>query len=281
MSFHPALAAEDNRLLVSQRPLNPGDLRAVARAGAVLLPQACRRDLYALAAGLGKPLFPRGAALLALDGKVGNHRLFAGLGLAHPPTLAFPDLARAARAWEKGLPGLAAGGAPLVAKGAGGGMGDNVFLVENPAALRALAGRLETACARGPSGLVLQKYLPAGTSDLRVVILGSKTRAYWRHAPAGEWRSNLAAGGSWEAASRPADQARGVALARELARRAHLDLCGVDVLCPPGEPPLLLEVNAYFGREALGGTARFLELYLGAVRAWLEGRGLDPGRVGL
>jgi ribosomal protein S6--L-glutamate ligase len=70
-------------------------------------------------------------------------------------------------------------------------------------------------------------------------------------------------------------------LARRLKKAAGLDLAAVDILAPEGGQPLLLEVNFYFGRRALGGSEPFLVLLLEAVRAWLSGLGLDPLKVRL
>jgi ribosomal protein S6--L-glutamate ligase len=280
VSYHPGLEADINLLLVSQRPLERRDRQAMLAAGAVLLPQVCRRDLFALASASGRPLFPNPAAHLSLDGKVGNLRLFTGLGLPHPPSVEFRDLEQAAGAWEAGRAEVAALGAPLVAKGAGGGMGTNVFLVDSPSELRALAGRLDTYCARGPSGLVLQRYVP-GISELRVELLHTTAQVYWRRAAGGEFRANLYQGGTPVKDGPPQERAAAVALAKRLQREARLDVAGVDVIFPPGGEPLLLELNFFFGRRALGGSETFLARYLKAVRSWLSGQGLDPSRVRL
>jgi len=280
VSYHPGLEADVNLVLVSQRPLERRDRRAVLAAGAVLLPQVCRRDLFALASAGGRPLFPNPAAHLSLDGKVGNLRLFAGLGLPHPPSVEFRDLEQAAGAWEAGRAEVAALGAPLVAKGAGGGMGENVFLADSPAQLRALAGRLDPYCARGPSGLVLQRYI-SGASELRVELLHNAARVYWRRAAGGEFRANLHQGGTPVEDGPAWERAAAVALAKRLQQAARLDVAGVDVIFPPGGGPLLLEVNFFFGRRALGGSQAFLARYLEAVRNWLGEKGLDPSRVRL
>jgi ribosomal protein S6--L-glutamate ligase len=279
VSYHPGLVAEENLLLVSQRPLDERDRQAVARAAAVLLPQVCRPDLHALVAGLGKPHFPRPQVHLTLDGKVGNHLLFARLGLPSPRTLVFPDLAAAAQAWRAGALTAAGLAPPLVAKGAGGGEGRNVFLVHGPADLLALAGSLETACAFGPPGLVLQELVDSGGRDLRVLLVGDHQEAYWRIGQAGEFRNNLSQGGRVERDAWPTEMAAGLQLARRLQLAAGLDLAGVDVLVPPHGQPLLLEINFYFGRQALGGLAALRRLWLAAVRRWLASLGLDPAKV--
>ncbi len=274
------MRAEVNRLLFSQRPLNQGDRRELARAAAVLLPQVCRPDLYQLVRELKRPHFPRPRVHLAYDGKVGNYRLFKELGLPQPPTREFSGLEQAARAWERGeLARL--GHPPLVAKGAGGGMGQNVFLVSGPKELRALGRELDTSCARGPAGLVLQRFIDCGGRDARVVLVGHWEDAFWRVGPPGQFRSNLSQGGRVERPESDPELERARQLVRRLRERAGFDLGAVDVLVPPGAGPLLLEINFFFGRQALGGSRAFARIYLAAVRHWLQGLGLDPARVEL
>lgn len=279
VSYHPGLVADQNLLLVSQRPVDERDRQAVAGASAVLLPQVCRRDLHALVASLGKPHFPRPEVHLTLDGKVGNHLLFTRLGLPCPRTLAYPDLASAAKAWRAGQPARAGLAPPLVAKGAGGGEGRNVFLVRDPDELLALAGQLETANAFGPPGLVLQELVDSGGRDLRVLLVGDHHEAYWRIGQPGEFRNNLSQGGRVERQAWPAQMAAGLELALRLQQAAGLDLAGVDVLVPPHGQPLLLEINFYFGRHALGGLDALRRLWLAAARRWLARLGLDPDKV--
>lgn len=273
--------ADRHILLVSRRALGRADRLAVAGAAAVILPQTPRPDVYELVAGLGKPHFPRAGVALSLDGKVGNLRLLTALGLPHPASVAFAEVAAAVAAWRAGRPDVLALGRPVVVKGAGGGMGQNVFLVNDPDELSAMTPQVQTHSLHGPRGLVLQRFIDGGGADLRVVLLGLRHEAYWRVAPSGQWRSNLSQGGQTLRDWRSADMAQGVALARRLQRAAGLDMAGVDVLIPPGGQPLLLEINFYFGRGGLGGTASFLELYLAAVGRWLAALGLDPGRARL
>lgn len=279
VSFHPLIEAADHRLLVSQRPLDEADRAAVAQADAVVLPHICRGDLYELVSGLKKPLFPRQAARLGHDGKVGALRLFSRLGLPQPRGLEFPLLAEAVQAWRQGE--LAAAGLepPLVAKGAGGGMGDNVFLVRSPEELEGLAGRLDTACAHGPQGLVMQEYVKTGGRDCRVIFIGGWRDAFWRVGPPGEFRANLSQGGQVVRHADPSGLARAKALAERLRREAELDVAAVDLLLTGQGEPLLLEINHYFGREAMGGGEVFRGRYFRAVQGWLAGLGIDPSLV--
>ncbi len=281
VSFNPMIAADRTIVLESRRALNRADVLTVSRAQAVLMPLAPRPDVYALAAGLGKPLFPNPAVYLSLDGKIGNQRLFSALGLPHPRSMAYANVQDALAAWRGGMAEIADLGAPLVAKGAGGGMGENVFLVNDPEELADLAQRIDTRCKNGPEGLLLQEFVDCGGTDLRVVLLGDGHKAYWRHGAKGQWRSNISQNGTADFDTRPEDMAAGVGLARRLADAAGLDMAGVDVLVPPDRPPMLLEVNFFFGRSALGGTDAFLQMHLEAARRWLTGRGIDPARISL
>ncbi|MBI4798616.1 MAG: hypothetical protein HY794_07770 [Desulfarculus sp.] len=282
VNYHPGLKAEVNLLLVSRRPLDRRDYLAVAGASAVLLPQVCRPDLHALVASLNKPHFPRPAVHLSLDGKVGNHLLFKHLGLPQPRTLVFGDLEQAALAWRRGQVAAAGIEAPLVAKGAGGGQGRNVFLVNTPQELPGLAGHLETHCFQGPSGLVLQERVAIPGRDARVVVVGNEVDSFWRLAPNKEaFFTSLSQGGIIDRSRWPEQMAQAVALVRRLQGLAGLDMAGVDVLVPENSPPLLLEINFYFGRNAHGGTAGLRRVHLRAARQWLAGLGLDPARVDL
>ena len=279
VSFHPLIQASGNRLLASQRPLDEQDRQALSDADAVVLPHLCRPDLYEMVSGLGKPHFPRQAVRLGSDGKVGALRLFHELGLPQPKGLEFVGLNEAAAAWRQGALAQAGLEPPLVVKGAGGGMGDNVFLVQTPEDLAGLQGRLDPSCAHGPAGLVLQEYIETKGRDCRVVFIGVWRDAFWRKGAKGEFRANLSQGGQVARAEDRAGLARARALAERLRRLAGFDVAAVDLLFTPDGDPLLLEINHYFGREAIGGGDVFRWRYFQAVQGWLARLGIDPGQV--
>ncbi len=282
INYHPGLVADRNLLLTSQRPLDRRDYLAMAGAAAVLLPQVCRPDLYGLVSSLGLPHFPRPAVHLSLDGKVGNCWLFRHLDLPHPRTLIYDRLDQAVAAWRAGEVEAAGITPPLVAKGAGGGQGSNVFLVASPEELQGLAHRLETRCFLGPPGMVLQERIPLPGRDARVVLVGDQVDCFWRVAPDPKrFFTCLSQGGRVERGTWPEEMARAVDLAQTLQRKAGLDLAGVDVLVPEEGPALLLEINFFFGRNAHGGTAPLRAALLRAVRSWLARLGLDPERASL
>jgi glutathione synthase/RimK-type ligase-like ATP-grasp enzyme len=279
VSYHPLIQADDNKLLVSQRPLDQEDSQAIADSDAVVLPHLCRPDLYELVTSLKKPHFPRQAVRLSHDGKVGGFRLFTELNLPQPKTMEFATLEQSVSAWEQGR--LIENGLepPLVAKGAGGGMGDNVFLVNTQEELAGLQGSLETNCAHGPEGLVLQEYIETKGRDCRVVFIGNWRDAFWREVTEGEFRANLSQGGQVMRDKNQTALARAKALAGRLKRAIDLDIAAVDLLFAPNGEPLLLEINHYFGREAIGGGDVFRLRYFKAVQGWLASIDIDPNLV--
>lgn len=279
LSFHPVLEGDQNRLLDASVALGPVEERLVQNAAAVILPQVCRQDLYCLVKKYQKPCFPRPSLQMYLDGKVGNAALFQILDLPHPLTLVFSCLGEAVKAWQKGQVSGAGLRPPLVAKGAGGGEGTNVFLVHSAEDLKGLYNQLETRCGHGPDGLVLQQYVECKARDIRVVFIGEVFDCFWRLGQKDEFRANLSQGGKVDRAFRPEGLARATKLAKRFKQLAGLDLAAVDLILNQVGDPLLLEVNPYFGRKALGGGEIFLKLLLKGARKWLKKQGLEPGRL--
>jgi ribosomal protein S6--L-glutamate ligase len=123
-----------------------------------------------------------------------------------------------------------------VAKPVAGSLGDGVErLGPDPRGRRAVRER-----AARDGAVYLQAYAPHPGQDLRVFVVGGAARAaVSRRAPEGEWRTNVAAGATSEAAVPPA----AVRAAAEAAARAlGLDYAGVDLVLGPGGPTII-EVN--------------------------------------
>lgn len=119
----------------------------------------------------------------------------------------------------------------------GSAMGKGVFLIRDADALQSYLEKAHPA--------YIQEYIP-NDRDIRVVVIGRRVvHAYWRLAPAGDFRSNVAGGGNISLSPVPAD-------ARDLAARtAHAcrwDDVGIDV-CISGKGCLVLEANMKYGRE--------------------------------
>lgn len=102
--------------------------------------------------------------------------------------------------------------------------------------------------------LYLQEYLPIDR-DLRVVYVGDEVfTAYWRIGKEGDFRNNLAQGGSISHDNIPEEPLR---LVRDIARQAGIDHAGFDIAALGGHY-YLLEFNLYFGNTGLAGRSQEL-----------------------
>jgi ribosomal protein S6--L-glutamate ligase len=114
------------------------------------------------------------------------------------------------------------------------------------------ARRVTHALERIGAVLYLQSYVVNLGHDLRVFVLGGRVLgAIRRHAPQGDWRTNVAIGGRAEIATLdPAIDELAVAAAAAVGAR----MAGVDILLDRQERPWVLEVNAVPGWRSLAST---------------------------
>jgi RimK family alpha-L-glutamate ligase len=99
--------------------------------------------------------------------------------------------------------------------------------------------------------LYVQKYVSHGGRDVRVLVLGERVvGAIERDAAPGEWRTNLAQGGTARP-FRPDAVLERLALSAARAVGAHW--AGIDLL-PTPDGPLVLEVNAVPGWKGLSAA---------------------------
>jgi RimK family alpha-L-glutamate ligase len=100
--------------------------------------------------------------------------------------------------------------------------------------------------------LYLQRFVPNEGYDLRAFILGNRVLgAIRRHAPAGDWRTNVAVGGRAETVRLDAETE---SLALRAARAVGARMAGVDLLPDRDGKLVVLEVNAVPGWKALSGA---------------------------
>ena len=105
----------------------------------------------------------------------------------------------------------------------------------------------EIASARGV--FYLQEFIDHGGADLRLLVIdGQVTASMARKAPAGEWLTNIARGGSAESVETDAALE---SLAVRAAAAVGAEIAGVDILQGPGGTPRILEVNAIPGWRAI------------------------------
>jgi ribosomal protein S6--L-glutamate ligase len=163
---------------------------------------------------------------------------------------------------------------PFVLKGDRGGGGWAVFLIGNE---RDLMMRLDTLADKSlhpTRRFIAQEYVPHGGSDLRVVVIGGISKAYWRcQNKPGEFRNNLGRGAVIDYQLDPKLRDEGVSCVEYFCSESGINLAAFDVLFDrtQNQPkPLLSEINFLFGRKGIGGSPRFYELLNEAVRLWID-----------
>ena len=116
-------------------------------------------------------------------------------------------------------------------------MGRGVYLIQNPIELEAYLQEVDIA--------YIQEYLPVDR-DIRVVLIGDRiVHAYWRIAPANEFRTNVAVGGRISLDSVP-DAALDLAL--RISHGCRWDDVGIDI-CQHNGNYFVLEANMKYGKE--------------------------------
>ncbi|MCU0560536.1 MAG: RimK family alpha-L-glutamate ligase [Desulfobacterales bacterium] len=205
-----------------------GERALMHAAGTVYYPSAFYASLFHT---LGKRTFPSWNTYACAQDKIRQSALFSLLGIPHPRTRVFYGPVQKARIREHFR-------FPFVGKiPRGSALGRGVYLITTP-------GELHDYCAKTRIAYI-QEYLPADR-DMRVVVIGGRVvHAYWRICAAGEFRSNLAAGGRVDLAPVPA-AAR--TLAARTAEACGWDDVGVDI-CRCGEGYGVLEANMKYGLE--------------------------------
>jgi len=222
------LAASDGVLV---RMMPPGTLEQVV----------FRMDALQRLAASGVPVLnPPRAVEAAVDKYLALAKLDAA-GLAVPPTWAGESAAGALDAFDHL-------GGDVVVKPLFGAEGRGLVRVSD----REVARRVFHAIERIGSVLYLQRFIDHPGHDLRAFVLGDRVvGAIRRHAPRGDWRTNVAVGGRAEAVALDPEADT---LARQAARAVGARMAGVDLIADPDRGLLVLEVNAVPGWRALAAA---------------------------
>ena len=276
LSFHPCYEADTNILCAGRQP-DEKDLSAIRDADAVVLPQGCREALYRVARNNCPHIFPHYDARFQYPGKTGQARLFQALKAPHPRTWVFEDTVHFRR-WGTVATDT---GFPFVFKLDWGGEGDTVFLLRTKADLAHALARAEAYERSGQRGFLLQALVPGSNRTLRVAVIGQIVRAYWRvQDNPFTFGTSVAKGAHVDAESDPDLRRKGEILVRNFCQQAGINLAGFDLIFNETgehkkEPlPLFLEINYFFGRTGLGGSAYFFGMLQAEINKWLSGIGL-------
>ena len=189
----------------------------------------------------GVVVLNRAKSLLSVHDKLQTAAALARSGIPHPATTGWRG---------DGRPPVTP---PVVLKPRFGSWGRDVVLCEDDGELASAVDQLRGRSWFRRHGALLQAVVPHAGHDLRVLVAaGEVVGAAQRVAAPGEWRTNVALGGSLRPAA-PDLEARSLAVGA--ARAVGADLVGVDLL-PVDGGYVVLELNGavdFDARYALDG----------------------------
>jgi RimK family alpha-L-glutamate ligase len=216
---------------IALRTLRSGDA-ALGRLDVLPTLDGVEDGLWALGAlaARGVIVLNEAAALLGTHDKLLTSRLLKRAGVSHPFTLHV----RPRRPFPAVRP-------PVVVKPRYGSWGASVVLCEDERSLLAVLDEIEDAPWFRRHGALVQELVPPLGFDLRVLVAaGRVVGAAFRDAAPGEWRTNIALGGTRRSVDDVPHRAQILAL--RAAKATGTQLAGVDLL-PVGNAWTVLEVN--------------------------------------
>jgi len=223
------------------RTMPPGSLEQVV----------FRMDLLHRLQARGVPVLNPPRALEACVDKYLATASLDAAGLRVPPTAVCQDA-------EAALAAFAALGGDVVVKPLFGSEGRGMLRVSDPE----LAWRTFRTLEQTRSVLYLQKFVRHPGWDLRAFVLGGEVLAAMRRVARGDWRTNVAQGGTGEVVRLGADEER---LALRAAAVLGVPVAGVDLLSGPDGEWYVIEVNAVPGWRALAPVTG-IDVALAVVR---------------
>jgi RimK family alpha-L-glutamate ligase len=148
---------------------------------------------------------------------------------------------------DAALEAFTALGGDVVVKPVFGSEGRGMMRVSDPE----LAWRTFRTLERTQSVLYLQQFVRHPGWDLRVLVLGGRVLTAMRRVARGDWRTNVAQGGTAEKVKVKPEQQE---LALRAARALGAAVAGVDLLPGPEGEWYVVEVNAVPGWRALSSV---------------------------
>jgi len=277
VSFHPCFESDKNIICAGRYP-NVSDLSAIQQAEAVILPQGCRKELYEMARDHCTHVFPNYDVRFGFPGKIGQTDLFQQTESLHPKTLPFQNLDDYYHKSgnRKNLTGLSY---PCVFKFNWGGEGDTVFLIRTVSDMENQILKAEQFEKNGLKGFLIQENIPCGNRSLRVAVIGTTVRSYWRIQKHKDgFASSVSKGSSIDFQKDPELQKQAIHAARKFCGITGINLAGLDFLFPSKEEeplPFFLEINYFFGRRGLGGSEAYYQVLNREIQSWITSLALS------
>jgi len=221
-----------NVLTLGVRPnfsdYSPEEADMLRKARKIYYPTTFYAELFD---AMGKKTFPSYHNYKCVQDKIKQTALFDLLEIPHPKTRVFYGKHQKRKICDYFK-------FPFIAKiPRGSAMGRGVYLIKNPDDLQAYCSLTHAA--------YIQEYLPIDR-DVRVVVIGKQVvHAYWRITPPGEYRSNVAVGGTISLDPVPQNI---LDLAHDTARRCRWDDVGIDIVVHQNKL-YILEANMKYGKE--------------------------------
>lgn len=215
--------------------------RLIQTAEKVYYPTQLYVDLFLT---MGKTIFPSRETYVYSGDKIKQTALFQILGICHPQTRFYYGNQK------KDIPKDFS--FPFIAKiPRGSSMGRGVYLITNPEELENYLHRTTVA--------YIQEYLPLDR-DLRMILINHQIiLSYWKIAPQGEFRNNLAQGASITFGPIPGEA---FDFARMVTQKCNFEDVGLDLCHTPEKGWMVLEANMNYGLEGLKKKGQNIRLVL-------------------
>ena len=280
LSFHPCIEADTNVIVAGRAP-GTEEESLTKRADAILLSQGVRQDLYDLCRKHCRRVFPNYDHRFQYPGKVGDTLLFRNLGLPHPKTSIFRDVAHYRQIYppERNRFPFPM---PFIVKGNFSGEGHLVFKIHDGQRLQVILEQLAAMENSGMQGFIAQQLINHSGRDVRVVVLYDRLISYWRvQNDPKQFLTNLSARGTIDRQSDPHLLRKAEEIVHSFCRKTGVDLAGIDLMFDENASicqPLLVEINYWFGRSIFGSSLSYYEELKKAARRWLGA--FDPAWAG-
>jgi ribosomal protein S6--L-glutamate ligase len=272
LSFHPCFTADKNIICAGRKP-GKAEFEEISLADAVILPQGCSEDLYRMARGNCRNVFPNYDTRFKYPGKTGQILLFQETSVPHPETKTYQAVSALYNFHEEVLNKRPPFSYPFVFKFDWGGEGETVSLIRAGSDLEQILKKAYEFEKTGQKGFLLQEYIQSDNRSLRVALIGKKLISYWRvQEDPDNFRAGLSQGAVADFESDPELIKTAERNVKEFGKKTGINLAGFDFIfsSEKNNKPLFLEINYFFGRKGLGGSEKFYKILNGEIVKWLK-----------